>query len=140
MNMERLRARLIDVEGRRRMPYDDGKGNLTTGVGHNLHANPLSDKAIAQILDDDIMIASAVLTMKLPWWQTLDDVRQECLLELCFSMGWKALSGFTRTLPNMEAGNWAEAANGVLGSKWAKDVKAHRATTLANALRTGEWT
>lgn len=138
----RLNRRLRRVEGVRNTMYLDTKGIPTIGVGHNLRV-PISSAAIDQILSDDVDIAASELDAHISWWRSCDGVRQECILELCFNMGWgdgrRGLSGFRNTLAAMMQGSWDAAADGLADSKWAKDVGPGRANSLINAVRTGTW-
>lgn len=143
MNLERLQKRLERVEGKRSRPYKDTKGFWTIGIGHNLDARGISEAVISALLAEDVKSCEDILDKKLPWWRDLDDVRQEVLLELVFNMGWgNGLSGFSsfkQTIPAIQAGDYEKAARGLRGSKWARDVKDFRASTLVKALREGEW-
>lgn len=143
VDLDRLKKRLERVEGKRNRVYKDTKGFLTIGIGHNLDARGISDKAISVILDDDIERFVSTLDENAPWWRNLDDVRQEVMLELVFNMGWgngsSGLSSFKNTLPAIQSGNYEKAAQGLRLSKWARDVKEFRARTLIKALREGQW-
>ena len=44
------------------------------------------------------------------------------LLNMCFNLGLKGLLGFNNTLAFIAARDWERAANGMLASKWAKQV------------------
>jgi len=41
---------------------------------------------------------------------------------MCFNLGIGGLLGFNNTLAFIAAGDWESAANGMLASKWAKQV------------------
>lgn len=143
MDIDRLKKRLERVEGKRNRVYKDTKGFLTVGIGHNLDARGISDNIVSALLTEDIQSFEEVLDDKLPWWRDLDDVRQEVMLELVFNMGWgnglSGLSSFKNTLPAIRAGDYEKAARGLRNSKWARDVKDFRASTLIEALREGQW-
>lgn len=147
--MDAANLALLDAELRRDESvsatiYIDTEGNPTCGVGHNLNASPLpsgwtfplTDAQINSLLNHDLAITFAALNLHLPWWSSMDDVRQRVIASMCFNMGIGKLLGFHNTLCAMRAGNHTSAASGMLASLWAKQV-GDRATRLADAMRTG---
>lgn len=138
-----LRYLLKPAEGWRRRPYRDTEGYLSIGCGRNLDAKGLHDDEIALLLENDITEAIGNLDQHLPWWRELDRVRQLVLAEMSFNLGigdaqtGKGLLGFVNTLEHIRNGRWEQAADGMLASKWSKQVGA-RADRLAAMMRTGE--
>lgn len=136
MDLGKLKASLEKHEDRRYVVYIDTEGHPTIGVGHNLDAKPLSDRAVDVILEDDIADALKLLDTMLPWAKSLDDVRYRVLAEMSFNMGSKLLQ-FKQTLASVKRGDYDLAASQMLQSKWASQVKG-RAVTLATMMRTGK--
>ena len=136
MNIETLRAELMRDEGVRLKPYQDSVGKLTIGVGRNLDDVGISQDEVANLLDNDIKRTMAELDKSLPWWRNLDEVRQRVLLNMAFNLGVAGLLGFKNTLAAIQNDKWGEAADGMLASKWAKQVGG-RAQRLAVMMRTG---
>lgn len=135
--MTLLKARLRVSEGWRPRMYYDTVGVPTIGYGHSL-LNPISPRAGEVILEDDIQtVAIGPLDKHLPWWRALDGVRQVVLAEMAFNLGIVGLLGFTNTLRAVQERRWADAARGMLASKWARQVKG-RAVELAAMMETGE--
>jgi lysozyme len=129
-------------EGCKLVAYKDTLDIWTVGVGH-AHVAPGTVWTQAQCdaqLDEDIRKAVALLDVHVPWWRQLNDARQDVMVNLCFNMGFgdgtRGLSSFKRTLAFIEAGNFAAAADNLLASKWAGQVKS-RSGRLATQLRTG---
>jgi lysozyme len=129
-------------EGCRTDAYEDTLGIWTIGVGHaHVQAGDVwtMDQCDAQ-LATDIAHAEALLDANAAWWRTLDDARQDVMVNLCFNMGWgngaSGLSSFKNTLRFIESGDFDDAAKGLLASKWATQVHG-RATRLAEQLKTG---
>lgn len=129
-------------EGCKLKAYQDTLGIWTVGVGH-AHVAPgtvwtqaEADEALAA----DIAKAEALLDAHAPWWRTLSDPRQDVMANLCFNMGWgdgtHGLSSFKHTLEAIRLGLYSAAAEGLLASKWAGQVKG-RANRLAEQLRSG---
>ena len=132
---------LIELhEGRVPHAYSDSLGYLTIGVGHLIDQRKggrLPDAIIDALLDLDIHEHANELFATLPWVRDLDPVRQAVLVDMFFNMR-RGLLGFKETLRHFEAGRWDAAADAMLDSKWATQVKS-RATRLAIMVRTGEW-
>ena len=133
----RLRDQLIQDERLRLSMYTDSVGVHTIGVGHNLDAKPISRRAAMVILDDDIADSMAEMDRAMPWWRTLDEVRQMVLANMCFNLGLGGLLSFRKALMAMKRGDYVAAAEDMKDSKWYTQVGA-RAVRLVNAMETGE--
>jgi lysozyme len=144
-----LRADLWRDEGVRYKAYRDSRGIWTIGVGHNIQADlglrarlsylisdGLTPADVAALLDHDIAAACHALDVALPWWRTLDDIRQDVLANMTFNMGIATLLTFHGTLAALQAHDWVAAALHMSQSLWAGQVGA-RATRLENQMRTG---
>lgn len=148
MDRERLEHQLGVEEGRRNDAYLDSLGFLTVGIGHNCVAKPVpgvskvGDRITDDVLDglffDDVNDSVVDLDSHLPWWKSLDDVRQNVLVDMAFNMGIKTLCTFHNTLQAVEEGRYADAARGMKNSLWARQV-GKRALRLAKMMETGEW-
>lgn len=137
MNVRDLIAR---HEGRVPHAYTDSLGYLTIGVGHLIDQRKggrLPDKIIDELLDYDIDVHRNELFMQLPWVTVLDEVRQAAMIDMYFNLRGNLL-GFKEALRFIQAQAWADAANAMLNSKWAKQVGT-RAAELSDMIRTGEW-
>jgi len=151
VNRATLKSRLKIEEGDRLVAYFDSVGILTVGDGHNCKAKPvpgvekpgdcITPGVRDQLLDDDIDDAAAELDAHLPWWRSLDDDRQNIMLDLCFNMGIGTLMGFQHTLAHIKAGLqdphfFGVAADDLTHSLWHQQVGT-RAVFLEGAMRTG---
>lgn len=161
LNREVLRAELQRDEGNKLKAYKDTLGLWSIGVGRNLDRGDggitkhetetlkitrasCLQKGITQaqcdaLLDNDINAIMAALDVKLPWWRSLDPVRQRVMVNLGMMGIGNANSGllsFHNTLEATRTHRWEDAAKGLLASKYAKQVGA-RATRLATLLRLG---
>lgn len=129
-------------EGVRRTVYKDHLGYLTIGVGRLVDPNKpgsgLRDSEIELLLRNDIEDRIAALGNVLPWFHELDEVRQGVLVNMAFQLGTAGLLGFKTTLKLIEAQKYAEAADQMLASKWARQTPA-RAQRLATQMRSGKW-
>lgn len=135
MNLERLKSDLVRHEGLRLKPYLDTVGKLTIGVGRNLTDNGISSEEAIYLLDNDI--AERLADPRLHGiLEGHDDVRQEVLINMSF-MGVEKLLGFKKMLIALRDRDYDEAANQMLDSRWARQVKG-RAVELAKRMKTGE--
>lgn len=120
-------------EGKRNLPYEDTEGHLTIGYGHNLDV-PLSDKAIEQILLDDIATAESELDRIFPDWRDLSESRQNVLVDMMFNLGAPRYLSFVKFWAAMREEDYQTAAEEMVDSKWAIQVGT-RAEVLADMMR-----
>lgn len=130
-----LVEQLIQHEECRFTPYLDRLGFWTVGVGH-LMSRPLSQKAIMQILQDDIDEATHDCLHAFSWFAHLSETRQRVMIDMCFNLGLTKLSKFVKFLAAMASSDYDTAATEMLDSTWATQV-GQRATTLATMIRNG---
>ena len=144
-----LERELTRDEGVSFAVYVDTTGNPTVGIGHNLNAGPLPGQTypmtqaqVDALFAKDVAGTVAKLDAYLPWWRTLDDVRQRVLINMCFNLGigrpgaGTGLLGFPNTLALIKSGDYSSAASAMLKSLWARQVGA-RANRLAAMMETG---
>lgn len=136
MDQAKLVEQLIDHEGEKLFPYVDTVGKTTVGVGRNLTDVGISKEESRILLANDIKKVVAGLDAALPWWDSLSEARQRVLADMAFNLGLKGLLGFKNTLALIQRGDYDEAADNMLLSKWATQV-GRRATTLAGMMRRG---
>jgi lysozyme len=144
MDITLLESELRRDEGVRYFPYRDTRGFLTVACGHNLQAKPLpsewayplNDAQVDQLLASDLADTFANLDRNLPWWRSLDEVRQRVVANMAFNLGVGKLLGFKNALGAMQRGSYAVAAAAMLNSAWASQVGA-RAQRLAKAMEDG---
>ncbi len=150
--MNRIKEQLVRHEGLRLKPYRSTAGKLTIGFGRNLDDRGISKIEAYVLLENDIQNCERQLLDEIPTiYKALDEVRQSVLLNICISipqsrfaplrepcyLGINGLLGFKNTLAFIQAGDWERAANGMLASKWAKQV-GMRAIELSEMMRKGQ--
>ena len=139
MEMKRLIEQLKRHEGVSRWAYEDHLGYITVGVGRCLDPEiglGLSDKEIDYLLQNDIERCYKELEC-LSWFPDLDPIRQEALVNMVFNLGLTRFLQFKKTLAYLAEGRYPEAADEMLDSKWARQVK-NRAIELSEMIRTGQ--
>lgn len=123
-------------EGKRNKMYLDSRGIPTIGIGHNLRDKPLSDAAVRAIFEDDVADAEADAKRLFACFDQLSDARKAVVINMAFNMGYATLSKFKNTIALIDAGQYGDAADAMLQSRWATQV-GDRAKRLADAMRKG---
>lgn len=138
--MDKLIETLRRHEGVETHVYKDHLGLETIGVGRCIAPGSLglSDDEIDYLLRNDIDRCEQELDRTFDWYASLDVVRKEAVINLCFNLGLTRLMGFKNALSDMAAGNYESAADNFLDSRWAQQVKG-RAVEVTNMIRTGEY-
>jgi len=129
------------VTNGRHVAYKCPSGYWTVGVGRNVDPNGgigLSDEEVDMLLENDIARVIKELASEYPWFNDLDDVRKDAMIDISFNLGATRLRGFRRALAAMEAAKYKEASTEFLDSKWAKQVGG-RALELADMIASGEY-
>lgn len=139
VNRDRLARQLIHDEGLKLKPYRCTAGKLSIGVGRNLDDRGITEPEALGLLENDIDFFSGQCRKAIPFFASLDDVRQEVLVNMAFNMGLATLLTFKNTLALIASGKYEEAADAMLHSKWATQV-GDRAKRLADMMREGSKT
>lgn len=137
-----LTRQLKGDEGVKAHAYQDHLGFWTIGIGRLVDARKpgagLRPHEITFLLNNDIDDRIDQLGRRLPWFLDLDPARQGVLLNMSFQMGVDGLLGFKNTLKLVERGDYAQAADNMLLSKWATQTP-ERARRMAEQMRSGQW-
>ena len=142
-NIESLKMNLIpyriikqikDDEGFRSKAYECPAGKLTIGYGRNIESNGITEQEAEHLLMNDIKGAQRELRSSFPWFTMLSTARQGALINMCFNIGLTRMLDFKKMIAALEVGDYKEAANQMLDSKWARQV-GDRATRLADEMR-----
>jgi lysozyme len=137
---DKLLEMLKRHEGVRSHVYRCSAGYETIGVGRNISKSGmgLSDDEVDYLLENDIARVIKELSSEYPWFNDLDDVRKDAMIDISFNLGATRLRGFKKALAAMEVADYTLAAKEFLDSKWSRDVKG-RAHELASMIETGEY-
>ena len=138
--MQKLLEMLKRHEGVRSHVYLCSAGYETIGVGRNISKSGmgLSEDEVDYLLENDILRVLKELSSEYPWFNDLDDVRKDAMIDISFNLGATRLRGFKKALAAMEVADYTLAAKEFLDSKWSRDVKG-RAHELASMIETGEY-
>lgn len=151
--MSKLIEQLKKHEGFRSHVYKDSLGLDTIGYGYCLSQNPLklTDNEINIYRRDGIKesVAEYILMRcvdefrkklhdAIYWFDDLDTVRQDVLINMAFNLGIGGVLKFKNTLAHIHAGEYELAASEMLSSNWAKQVHG-RANELALQMKNGTY-
>jgi lysozyme len=121
--------------------YRCSAGFWTLGAGRNVDPQGglgLSDDEVDYLLQNDIERVIKELSTEYRWFNSLDDVRKDAMIDISFNLGATRLRGFKRALAAMEVADYKMAAKEFLDSKWSRDVKG-RATELCYMIEMGSY-
>jgi lysozyme len=139
--MDKLIEMLKRHEGVKSHIYRCSAGFWTLGVGRNVDPNGgigLSDDEVDYLLQNDIERVIKELSAEYRWFNSLDDVRKDAMIDISFNLGATRLRGFRRALAAMEVADYTTAAKEFLDSEWSRDVKG-RATELCYMIEMGNY-
>ena len=138
---EKLIKMLKKHEGVETHAYHCSENKVTIGVGRNIDKSGglgLSDDEVNYLLQNDIDRVSIELDSEYGWFNDLDDVRQDAMIDISFNLGQTRLRAFKKSLAAMAEGDWEEAADQFMDSRWSAQV-GNRAKELTEMIRTGEY-
>ncbi len=139
MDLERVVNAITRSEGFRNSVYKDSEGYWT--IGHGILVDPrrgggITKEESVHIVRRRLERLQVSINQNLHWTRKLSDKRREALLRMAYNLGFKGLRTFKKMLFALEEGEYDQAADEALDSKWAKQVGT-RATRIANLIRHG---
>jgi len=134
--LEILKDQLIIDEGYELKPYPDTAGKITIGVGVNLTDRGLPAHMIDELFEKDMENSYRDAEKLISNFSSLSDNRKAVLANMSFNLGYYRLKGFKKMIGAVERSEFNRAADEMLDSKWARQVK-QRAIRLANHMRKG---
>lgn len=147
----RFRERLREHEGFCSREYRDTVGKITIGYGYNVDDRGIEEfeRITGRFYDGSVSFAEAMLLLehvlletehelltRASWITKLNGVRYGVLLDMAYNLGVPGLLKFKKTLASIAAGDYALAAQQMLQSKWARQVKG-RAVRLSQLMAAG---
>ena len=138
---EHLLEMLKRHEGVEKFAYRCSENKMTIGVGRNIDKHGglgLADDEIDYLLQNDIDRVVSELDNAYEWFSDLDTVRQDAMVDISFNLGQTRLRDFKKALAAMAGGDWSEAADQFMDSRWSGQV-GNRAKELTEMIRTGQY-
>ena len=120
-------------EGFRAKPYRDSEGLLTIGYG-TLIEDGITEEEAGILLGHRANRIWSEGHDAFPWLRRVPEDAQRGLLNMAYNLGIPRLRGFRRMLAALEAGEYGQAADEALDSKWARQV-GRRAERIAGLFR-----
>ena len=140
-----MRNKLIEMlkvhEGVETYAYKCSEKKTTIGVGRNVDKAGglgLSDDEVDYLLQNDINRVILELNSEYDWFSDLDDIRQDAMIDISFNLGQTRLRAFKNALAAMSEGDWDEAADQFMDSRWSEQVGI-RAKNLTEMIRSGAY-
>jgi len=118
-------------------PYRDTVEKLTIGYGRNLDDRGITREEAELMLTTDLAFAIADAS-SLPFWDSLDPVRQIVISDMLYNLGLTKFRYFKRLIAALEKRDYILAAVEMKDSKWYKQTT-RRAKVLVEAMQTGIW-
>ena len=119
MNRDKIKDMLLRHEGLRTHPYFCSENYLTIGAGRNLKINGISEDEAMYMLENDIKRVQEELDRSWGAWRTFPEKARMVCIDMCFQLGISGFMKFLQTRKLMELGNWLEASEELLRSKYA---------------------
>jgi lysozyme len=139
--LNKLADQIAKHEGVKKFAYKCPAGKWTIGIGRNIDEDGgigLSDAEIYTLLNNDIQRTDEELTNAFRFYDDLDRVRKDAMINICFNIGLPRLRGFKMALKLMETKDYPEASMEFLNSLWASQV-GQRALDIAHMIQYGEY-
>jgi len=119
-------------------------GLPTFGIGHLVtendpeHGQPVgtevSEERVAEVFESDIEVTLDECERLYSGFSELPEEVQHILANMMFNMGRPRLSGFKKFNAAIEAGEWQEASEEMIDSRWYRQVT-NRAERLVQRMR-----
>lgn len=120
------------------MPYHCPANKLSIGIGRNLEEKGITQVEALFMLNNDIIQFHNELLKDFPSFNTLDDVRQNVLIEMAFNLGLNGLLKFKSMIKYIEKHDFLNASIEMLDSKWHRDFIAYAPNTPIEQLRSSK--
>lgn len=144
MNIEDLRVQLEIDEGVVYEVYLDHLGYATFGIGHLIREDDpehgwevgteVSESRVAEAFESDIETVLSDCNTLYSDFEELPEEAQQIIANMMFNLGRPRLSAFKGMKAGVDAGDWNEAADQMVDSRWYKQVGA-RAERLVERMR-----
>lgn len=134
IELTELEKRIITEEDILTTAYQDTKGVWTIGVGHTsgvVEGQKIDVITAIRYLRKDILEAKKNCVKIFKNFKDLSDIRQECLINMSFNLGYNRLSNFKKTIKFIEEKRYDRAGLEMLNSKWHREDVKKRAARIA---------
>jgi lysozyme len=139
--MDNLIALLKSHEGFSSYAYPDSLGYWSIGYGKCIDKRikcGISIKEAEYLLMNEIERSQIELS-HYDWFNEMDKVRKEVLIELHFNIGLTKLLKFENMIDSLKKRRYGDAAAHMLDSQWRQQVGDKRSGNMASRLATGKY-
>jgi lysozyme len=144
MNLEALKEEIKEDEGVVHEIYLDKFGFPTFGIGHLIRESdpehgldvgtPVAEARVNKCLDEDLETTVRDCHILFPDFDDLPEEAQLVIANMMFNLGRTKLSKFRKFIGAVRAGDWNEAGNQMVDSRWYTQVT-NRAERLVQRIR-----
>ena len=119
-------------EGFEPRPYKCPTGHDTIGYGFKMSDLYIEEDIAHEMLVRILSHKEKQMRDTFDWIDDMPILFQEVVLNMCFQMGVNGVSKFKKMIRAMKNEKWADAANEMLDSKWARSDSPNRAKELSD--------
>ena len=123
-----------ESEGFREKVYKCTQGYDTIGYGFAVKDLVLDEDIADTILKRKLDRLEARIDSKFPFTEDLPRNVKDVVIEMCYQLGVSGFSKFKQTIALLRLGNFKEAADEMLQSRWSRQTP-NRAQKLADIVR-----
>jgi len=129
------------------IPYLDTKRIWTIGYGTTYlygvpvkeNTRPITEQEAISIMRSDLFESLKIAEYLFDNLTKMTHARAEVLVDMAYNMGFNRLSGFTKLIAAVHAGEWGRAAYEIGDSKYARVDVPERAAVNERAMLKGRW-
>jgi|TARA_R110000824_G_scaffold96216_9_gene230681 lysozyme len=119
-------------EGFRNKVYICPTGHETIGYGFKVSDLYIDEDLAHEMLVRILAKKEQQMRDTFDWIDDMPILIQEVILNMCYQMGVNGVSKFKKMIKALKNEEWADAANEMLDSKWARSDSPHRAKELSD--------
>ena len=118
-----IRDHIKEYEGYSALVYECTAGYATIGYGRNLEQRGITKEEAEHLLANDIKQCIKELKGIMNRFDDLPDKAKLVLIDMCYNLGLSKLLNFENMLDAIDARDWEKAAEELLDSRYARQVK-----------------
>ena len=110
-------------EGFRSKPYNCTEGHLTVGYGKRIDYLVVDKETAKKWLKEELKDIDKRLQHTFDWFSNSPDDVKKVVIDMCYNLGISGFSKFKKTIYLLDTGQYEEASEEMLDSRWARQVK-----------------
>lgn len=118
-----IRDHIKEYEGFSALVYSCPSGYDTIGFGRNIEQKGITKQEAEYLLANDIQQCIKELKGIINRFDDLPDKAKLVLIDMCYNLGLSKLLNFENMLDAIDARDWEKAAEELLDSRYARQVK-----------------